>query len=314
MAEGPFVGIDVSKDHLDLVIRPGGPATRHPYDETGLAGLVARLSAERPALIVVEATGSLESPLVAALAVAKLPVAVVNPRQVRDFARAIGKLAKTDAIDAEVLARFAEAVRPEVRPVPEEKARELTALLSRRRQVVEIRVAERNRLRTAAVTAVRADLEAHLAYLDDQVGRLEGQLDQAIQGSPAWKAKDELLRSLPGIGPVVSRTLLASLPELGTLGRGKIAALVGLAPMNRDSGTLRGRRMIVGGRPEVRSALYLATLSAVRYNPALKVFYGRLRAAGKPAKLALTAAARKLLTIADAIVRTGRPWQPSSAA
>ena len=314
MAEGPFVGIDVSKDHLDLAIRPGGPATRHPYDETGLAGLVARLSAERPALIVVEATGSLESPLVAALAVAKLPVAVVNPRQVRDFARAIGKLAKTDAIDAEVLARFAEAVRPEVRPVPEEKARELTALLSRRRQVVEIRVAERNRLRTAAVTAVRADLEAHLAYLDDQVGRLEGQLDQAIQDSPAWKAKDELLRSLPGIGPVVSRTLLASLPELGTLGRGKIAALVGLAPMNRDSGTLRGRRMIVGGRPEVRSALYLATLSAVRYNPALKVFYGRLRAAGKPAKLALTAAAGKLLTIADAIVRTGRPWQPSPAA
>ena len=314
MAEGPFVGVDVSKDHLDLAIRPGGPATRHPYDETGLAGLVARLSAERPALIVVEATGSLESPLVAALAVAKLPVAVVNPRQVRDFARAIGKLAKTDAIDAEVLARFAEAVRPEVRPVPEEKARELTALLSRRRQVVEIRVAERNRLRTAAVTAVRADLEAHLAYLDDQVGRLEGQLDQAIQDSPAWKAKDELLRSIPGIGPVVSRTLLASLPELGTLGRGKIAALVGLAPMNRDSGTLRGRRMIVGGRPEVRSALYLATLSAVRYNPALKVFYGRLRAAGKPAKLALTAAARKLLTIADAIVRTGRPWQPSPAA
>ena len=314
MAEGPFVGIDVSKDHLDLAIRPGGPATRHPYDETGLAGLVARLSAERPALIVVEATGSLESPLVAALAVAKLPVAVVNPRQVRDFARAIGKLAKTDAIDAEVLARFAEAVRPEVRPVPEEKARELTALLSRRRQVVEIRVAERNRLRTAAVTAVRADLEAHLAYLDDQVGRLDAQLAEAIQASEAWRAKDELLRSIPGIGPVVSRTLLASLPELGTLGRGKIAALVGLAPMNRDSGTLRGRRMIVGGRPEVRSALYLATLSAVRYNPALKVFYGRLRAAGKPAKLALTAAARKLLTIADAIVRTGRPWQPSPAA
>lgn len=314
MAEGPFVGIDVSKDHLDLAIRPGGPATRHPYDEAGTAGLVARLSAERPALIVVEATGSLESPLVAALAVAELPVAVVNPRQVRDFARAIGKLAKTDAIDAEVLARFAEAVRPEVRPVPEEKARELAALLSRRRQVVEIRVAERNRLRTAAVAAVRADLEAHIAYLDDQVGRLEGQLDQAIQDSPAWKAKDELLRSIPGIGPVVSRTLLASLPELGTLGRGKIAALVGLAPMNRDSGTLRGRRMIVGGRPEVRSALYLATLSAVRYNPALKVFYDRLRAAGKPAKLALTAAARKLLTIADAIVRTGRPWQPSPAA
>jgi transposase len=314
MAEGPFAGIDVSKDHLDLAIRPGGPVARHPYDEAGLAALVARLTAERPALIVVEATGSLESPLVAALVVAGLPVAVVNPRQVRDFARAVGRLAKTDAIDAEVLARFAEAVRPEARPVPEEKARELAALLSRRRQVVEIRVAERNRLRTAAAAAVRADLEAHIAYLDDRVGRLDGQLDEAIQASPAWKAKEELLRSIPGIGPVASRTLLASLPELGTLGRGKIAALVGLAPMNRDSGTLRGRRMIVGGRSEVRSVLYLAALSAVRYNPALKAFYHRLRAAGKPAKLALTAAAHKLLTIADAILRTGRPWQPSPAA
>ena len=312
MAEGPFVGIDVSKDHLDLAIRPGGPATRHPYDEAGTAALVARLAADGPALIVVEATGSLEAPLVAALVAAALPVAVVNPRRVRDFARAIGRLAKTDAIDAAVLARFAEAVRPEARPVPEQEARELAALLSRRRQVIEIRVAERNRLRTAATAAVRADLEAHIAYLDGQVERLDGRLDEAIQASPAWIAKDELLRGIPGIGPVASRTLLAALPELGTLGRGKIAALVGLAPMNRDSGTLRGRRMIVGGRAEVRSALYMAVLSAVRYNPALKAFYGRLRAAGKPAKLALTAAARKLLVIADAIVRTGRPWQPST--
>jgi transposase len=314
MAEGPFVGIDVSKDHLDLAIRPGGPATRHSYDPAGLAALVARLTADRPALVVVEATGSLEAPLVAALVAASLPVAVVNPRQVRDFARAIGRLAKTDAIDAGVLARFAEAVRPEARPVPEEEARELAALLSRRRQVIEIRVAERNRLHTAATAAVRADLEAHIAYLDGQVERLDGQLDEAIRASPAWLAKDQLLRGIPGIGPVASRTLLATLPELGTLGRGKIAALVGLAPMNRDSGTLRGRRTIAGGRSEVRSALYLAALSAVRYNPALKAFYGRLRAAGKPAKLALTAAAHKLLTIADAIVRTGRPWQPSPAA
>jgi transposase len=188
----------------------------------------------------------------------------------------------------------------------------LTALLARRRQLIEIRVAERNRLHTAGSAAVRADLAAHIAYLTQQIERWDRQLDAAIQASPAWRAKDEWLRGIPGIGPVASRTLLATLPELGTLGRGKIAALVGLAPMNRDSGTLRGRRMIVGGRSEVRSALYLAALSAVRFNPALKAFYGRLRAAGKPAKVALTAAARKLLVIADAILRTGRPWQPSA--
>jgi transposase len=313
MAEGTFVGIDVSKDHLDLADRPAEKVARFRYDEAGTAALVDRLTADRPTLIVVEATGSLEARLVAALAAAKLPVAVVNPRQVRDFARALGVLAKTDAIDAKVLAHFAEAVRPRVHEVPEEQARDLAALLARRRQVVEIRVAERNRLGTAASAAVRADLEAHLAYLDDQVGRLDAQLEAAIQASPTWRAKDELLRSIPGIGPVASRTLVATLPELGTLGRGKIAALVGLAPMNRDSGTMRGRRSIVGGRSEVRSVLYLAAWSAVRYNPTLKAFYDRLRASGKAAKLALTAAARKLLTIAEAIIRSGRPWQASPA-
>jgi transposase len=311
MADRPFVGIDVSKDHLDLSVRPGGLAARQPYNAAGIAALTARLVEDRPALIVIEATGSLEAPLVAALVAAGLPVAVVNPRQVRDFARAVGRLAKTDAIDAEILARFAEAVRPEVRPVPDAQARELAALLTRRRQVIEIRVAERNRLHTTGSAAVRADLEAHIAYLTQQLERLDRQLDAAIQASPVWRAKDELLRGIPGIGPVASRTLLAVLPELGSLGRGQIAALVGLAPMNRDSGTLRGRRTIVGGRAEVRSALYLAALSAVRYNPALRAFYRRLRAAGKPAKLALTAAARKLLVIADAILRTGRPWQPA---
>lgn len=314
MAERLFAGIDVSKDHLDVALRPGGPPTRQAYDEAGLAALVARLNADRPALIVVEATGRLEAALVAALVAAGLPVAVVNPRQVRDFARAVGRLAKTDAIDAEVLAHFAEAVRPEPRPVPDARARELAALLTRRRQVIAIRVAERNRLGTAGSAAVRADLEAHIAYLTQQIERLDGQLDAAIQASPAWRAKEQLLRGIPGIGPVASRTLLATLPELGTLGRGKIAALVGLAPMNRDSGTLRGRRMTLGGRAEVRSALYLAALSAVRYNPALRAFYSRLRAAGKPAKVALTAAARKLLVIAEAILRTGCHWQPSAIA
>jgi transposase len=312
MAEPTPVGIDVSKAHLDLADRPGR-RDRQPNDEAGIAAVVARLAAERPPLIVVEATGGLEAPLVAALAAAGLPVAVVNPRQVRDFAKAVGRLAKTDAIDAAVLAHFAEAVRPEVRPVPDEQARALTALIGRRRQLVEMRVAERNRLHAAATAPVRADLEAHITYLSQQVDRLDRQLGAAIEASPVWRAKDELLRGIPGLGPVASRTLLAVLPELGTLGRGKVAALVGLAPMNRDSGTLRGRRAIVGGRAEARSALYMAALSAVRFNPALRGFYARLRAGGKPAKLALTAAARKLLVIADAILRTGRPWQPSPA-
>jgi transposase len=310
MAEPAFVGIDVSKDHLDHAARAGGLA-REANDDRGIAAVIDRLAADRPARIVVEATGGLETPLVAALAAAGLPVAVVNPRQVRDFARAVGRLAKTDAIDAAILAHFAEAVRPEVRPVADEQARALMALIARRRQLVEMRVAERNRLHTAATAAVRADLEAHIASLSGQIDRLDGQLGAAIEASPAWRAKDELLRGIPGIGPVASRTLLATPPELGTLGRGKVAALVGLAPMNRDSGTLRGRRMIAGGRAEVRSALYLAAWSAVRFNPALKAFYGRLRSAGKPAKLALTAAARKLLVIADAIVRAGRPWRPA---
>lgn len=311
MTEPDFLGIDVAKAHLDLADRAGS-LERLPNTEAGIAALVARLADRRPTLIVVESTGGLETPLVVALAAAGLPVAVVNPRQVRDFARATGRLAKTDALDAAALAHFAEAIRPEVRPIPDEQARALAALIGRRRQLVEMRVAERNRLHTASTAAVRTDLEAHIHYLSGQIEGLDRQLGEAIQASPAWKAKDELLRSIPGIGPVASRTLLATMPELGALDRGKVAALVGLAPMNRDSGVMRGRRTIIGGRAEARSVLYMATLSAVRYNPALKAFYGRLRAAGKRAKVALTAAARKLLTIADAILRTGRPWQAPS--
>jgi transposase len=306
-----YVGIDVSKAHLDLAERAGGPATRLGRDERGIAAVVARLAASPPALIVVEATGGLEVPLVAALADAGLPVAVVNPRQVRDFARATGRLAKTDAIDAAVLAHFAEAVRPVPRPVPDEQARLLAALVARRRQLVEMRVAERNRRHAATSAELRAEIEAHIAYLAEQVDRLDRRLGEAIEASPVWRAKEELLRGIPGIGPVASRTLLAALPELGTLGRGRIAALVGLAPMNRDSGTMRGHRAIVGGRADVRAVLYMAAMAARRFNPALRVFHARLRAAGKPGKVALTAVARKLLVIADAIVSSGRPWQPS---
>ena len=308
-----FVGIDVAKAHLDVALGPAGPVSRYPNDEAGIAAILALLAASPPALIVPEATGTLEVPLVAALAAAGLPTAVVNPLQVRRFAQSIGRTAKTDALDARVLALFAERVRPEPRPAPEAAARELADLLARRRQLIAMRTAERNRLGTAAAAAVRADLEAHIAYLSRQVGEMDRRLGEAVRDSPAWRERDELLRGIPGIGPVASRTLVAELPELGTLGRRKIAALVGLAPMNRDSGTLRGRRMIVGGRAAVRTVLYMAALSAVRHNPALKAFYGRLVAAGKAKKVALAAAAHKLLTIADAILRSRRPWDPALA-
>lgn len=307
-----FVGIDVAKAHLDVAFGPAGATSRYPNDEAGIAAILAALDADPPALIVLEATGSLEVPLVAALVAAGRPVAVVNPRQARRFAQSTGRTAKTDALDARALALFAERVRPEPRPLPDAEARALAALLARRRQLIAMRVAEKNRLGTA-VAVVRADLEAHIAYLSRQVEEMDRRLAEAIRSSPAWRERDELLRSIPGIGPVASRTLLGELPELGTLGRRKIAALVGLAPMNRDSGTLRGRRMIVGGRAAVRSALYMAALAAVRHNRALGAFYGRLVAAGKAKKVASAAAAHKLLTIADAILRTRRAWDPAKA-
>lgn len=306
-----FVGIDVAKAHLDVALGPNGATSRHPNDEAGIAAILALLADSPPALIVLEATGTLEVPLVAARTAAGLPVAVVNPLQARRFAQSTGRTAKTDALDARLLALFAERIRPEVRPLPDAAARELAALLARRRQLIAMRTAETNRLGTAAAAAVRADLEAHIAYLSRQVEEMDRRLAEAVRSSPAWRERDELLRGIPGIGPVASRTLLAELPELGTLGRRKIAALVGLAPMNRDSGTLRGRRMIVGGRAAVRTVLYMAALSAVRHNPALKAFYGRLVAAGKAKKVALAAAAHKLLTIADAILRSKRPWDPA---
>jgi transposase len=312
--EERFVGIDVSKARLDGHCRPDGTSFHEPNDEAGIAAAVARLKAVAPTLVVLEATGGLEAPLAAALAAAGVPTAVVNPRQVRDFARATGKLAKTDAIDAAVLAHFAEAIRPQARPVPDAQARHLDGVLTRRRQLIAMRTAERNRLTAAAgPKAVRQDLAAHVKYLDRRVAEMDKELEQAIRTSDVWRARDDLLKGVPGIGDVVSRTLVAALPELGTLTGRRVAALAGLAPVARDSGTLKGRRAIAGGRGEVRSALYMATLSAVRFNPVLKAFYGRLKGAGKPTKVALTAAMRKLLTILNAMVRSGRAWDPEFA-
>jgi transposase len=313
MQQQSFIGIDVSKDRLDGYCRPDGTAFGAANDPAGIAAVVDRLRGRPPALIVLEATGGLEVPLAAALSAAGLPVAIVNPRQVRDFARAVGRLAKTDRIDAEVLAHFAEAVRPEVRPLPDADARRLEALISRRRQLVQMRVAEQNRLGTTTEEVVRRDLEAHIAYLARQIEGLDRELSQAIEVSPAWKAKDDLLRGVPGIGKVVSRTLLASLPELGELSNKQVTALVGLAPVARDSGTLRGRRCIAGGRGPVRAILYMAALTATRYNPVLGAFYRRLIAAGKATKVALTAVMRKLLTIINAMIRHNQPWNPAVA-
>jgi len=304
-----FGGLDVSKDHLDLHVRPAGAAARFANDDAGIAALVARLAAAAPDRVVVEATGGYEAPAVAALAAAGLPVVVVNPRQARDFARATGRLAKTDALDAAALAAFAEAIRPPVRPLPDADARALAALVARRRQLVEMRTAEQNRLGLAAPGVARS-IRDHIRWLDRQLDRAGRELAAAVEASPVWRAKDDLLRGVPGVGPVVARTLLADLPELGALTGKQIAALVGLAPVARDSGTRRGQRHIAGGRAGVRSALYLAALSAGRYNPALRAVRDRLRAAGKAAKVALVAVARKLLVLLNAMIRDGRPWNP----
>jgi transposase len=308
-----FVGIDVSKAALDVAVRPGDTPFRVANDPTGLAELVERLRPMAPALIVLEATGGYEAAAVAALQVAGLPVAAINPRQARDFAKATGRLAKTDRIDAEALAHFAEAVRPQPRAPATAERQALDAALSRRGQLVEMRVMESNRRATCRDASVRAGIERHIAWLDAEAAEADRRLDEAVRASPAWRERDELLRSIPGIGPVVSRTLLASLPELGTTDGGRLSALAGLAPYARDSGTLKGGRHIRGGRAEVRRALYLAALSAARRDGPLKGFADRLRSRGKKAKVVLIAVARKLLTIANAVVRTGRAWQPELA-
>lgn len=304
-----FIGIDVSKARLDVHVRPTGEAFVVAHDDEGLAVLVTRLGGLQPTLIVLEATGGLQLRASALLAAAGLPVAVVNPRQVRDFARATGRLAKTDALDAEAIARFAEAVQPEPRPLPDAETERLAGLIARRRQIVEMMTAEKNRRHQLASPRLRASLDAHLQWLRKELECIGEDLDGAVRASPIWRAKEELLKSVPGIGDVASRTLIAELPELGRLNRREIAALVGLAPFNRDSGSLRGRRTIWGGRAALRATLYMATLAAIRFNPAIAAFNARLRAAGKPPKLAITACMRKLLVTLNAIVRDQKPWQ-----
>lgn len=302
-----FVGIDVAKAHLDMALRPTGERWTATNDEPGMAALIVRLQAVEPTLMVLEATGGYHRTVVAALAAVALPLVGVNPRQVRDLAKATGQLAKTDALDARAVAPFAEAVRPTPRPLPDAQTEALRALLARRRQLIAMRTAEQNRLEHAT-RRLRADIEAHIAWLEQHVAALDDDLDTTLRASPVWRQRETLDRSVPGIGPVCARTLLLDLPELGTLSRQRLAALVGVAPFHRDSGTLRGTRTTWGGRTHVRAALYMSTLVAVRYNPVLKRFYERLRAAGKVAKVALTACMRKLLTILNAMVKHHKPW------
>ena len=302
-----FVGIDVSKAGLDVAVRPMGSREFVANDAAGIEILVERLRELQPALIVLEATGGVERAVTRALASAEFPVVVINPRQVRDFAKATGQLAKTDTIDAAVLARFGEAVRPALRPLPDEVTWELRAVVTRRRQLTEMIVAETNRL-SGASKAVRKRINAHLRWLETELKRADKDLDQSIRQSPIWRENEDLLRSVPGMGPVISRTLLAELPELGRLNRKQIAALVGVAPLNRDSGTLRGRRSIWGGRATVRAALYMGALVASRRNAVIQRFYRRLRNAGKAPKIALVACMRKLLTILNAMIKHKTHW------
>jgi transposase len=307
--EDLFVGIDVSKDRLDVHIQPTGEAFAVARDDKGLAELAERLTAMAPRLVVVEATGGYEITVSAAVAGAGLPLAVVNPRQIRSYAHAIGRLAKTDKLDAEVIAKFAEAVKPEPRPLPSEEAQALGEMVARRRQLIEMIVAETNRRRHLTQRRLVKGVDRHLEVLQKALTELDKDIGDEIRGSPAWREKEDLLTSFPGIANRTARTLIADLPELGSLTRRKIAALVGYAPMSRDSGTMRGKRHIAGGRHTVRSALYMAALTASRCNPAIRAFYQRLRAAGKPAKLALVAAAHKLLTIINAMLRDKNTWQ-----
>jgi len=311
MEQSTVVGIDVAKEHLDVHVRPTDEVFRVTNDDAGLASLVRRRHARRPMVVVLEASGGYEVPLVAALASAGLPVAVVNPRQIRAYARAVGHLAKTDRLDARGIALFAEAVRPAARPVPDEQARALSELIARRRQLVDMLVAEQNRRLLVRDRRLQRHVDAHIAWLEEALRRLDHDLTTLIRTTPAGRETDDRLRSVPGIGPVTACTLIADLPELGRLDRRRIAARADLAPFARDSGAVRGRRMIAGGRPQVRRVLYMATLAAIRFNPAIHEFHQRLVTAGRPGKVAVTAAMRKLLTILNAMLRDRRPWQPA---
>jgi transposase len=309
MSRECFVGIDVSKAWLDVAGRPAPTPSRVANDPDGIAALVADLRVLAPTLVVLEATGGLELPVVAALQVAGLPVAVVNPRQARDFAKATGQLAKTDRLDAALLARFAEAIRPTPATAVPDDVRHLDALLTRRNQLIAMRVMETNRLDRLTDTDVRAEVRKHVAWLTKAIDRADAGLVAAVKASPVWRAKDALLQSIPGVGPVATLTLLAGLPELGTTTGSRLAALVGLAPFADDSGSRQGGRHIRGGRAPVRRALYLAALSAVVHNPVMRAFKARLAARGKRPKVILTAVARKLLVTANAIIQSGQPWR-----
>lgn len=306
------VGIDVSKSELVVATNPAESRWTSQTTPAGIDQLIARLVDLQPTVVVVEATGGYERAVVAAGAAAGLPMAVVNPRQVRAFARAVGQLAKTDAIDAEVLALFGARVRPVVRPIADADTQALAALVARRRQLLDMLVAERQRLQQATTTPVRRDLRQHIRWLERRVDDVDDDIGRAIERSPVWRVQDDLLQSVPGIGPTVARTLLAELPELGLLDRRAIAALVGVAPFNRESGRWHGRRVIRGGRASLRASLYMAALVATRHNPVLRDFYQRLRQSGKPAKVALVAVMRKLLTILNAMVKHHSHWQQQS--
>lgn len=312
MNEG-WVGIDVSKARLDVCVSSNDAVGGYANDEAGRAQLIAELGKVPVTLIVLEATGGLERALVAQLLAAQLPIAVVNPRQVRDFAKASGRLAKTDRIDACVLAHFAAAIRPVQRALPDEAAQEFADRLARRRQLVEMLTMEKNRAKQAPSKAIRKDIKDHIAWLTNQLRATEGGLREAVEHCDAWQAKRDLLSEVQGVGDVTVLTLIGELPELGQLDRKRIAALVGVAPLNRDSGTMRGKRSVWGGRAVVRHALYMATLSAIRFNPAIHAFHARLRAVGKAPKVAIVACMRKLLTILNAMVRDGKPWRAPNA-
>jgi len=308
-ASPSFVGIDVSKDRLDVHVRPSGQTSAVARDGKGLEQLTSELRDLAPALIVLEATGGFEITVAAALASAGLPLAVVNPRQIRDFARATGRLAKTDSLDAQIIALFAERIRPEPRPIADADSQALAELIARRRQVVEMIGMETNRFRQARNPRVQRTIKATLKTLEAQLAELDREIDDSVRGSSIWRAADDLLTSVPGVGDVTSRTLIADLPALGQLDRRRIAALVGVAPVNRDSGQMRGRRTIAGGRTDVRNALYMATLSATRWNPVIRQHYKSLVERGRPKKVALVACMRRLLGILNAIIRTKTPWQ-----
>jgi transposase len=304
-----FVGIDVSKNWLDVHVRPQNEGWRVANDAQGHEALTKRLSGLEVELVVMEATGGYQAPVAAALTLAKFRVSVVNPRQVRDFGKSTNRRAKTDALDAAILAQFAEVIRPEPRPLPDEQTQALQSMMARRRQLIDMITAEKNRLGMARVKKVRDDITEHLDWLKKRLKAVDGDIGTAIRESPVWQERDDLLRSAKGIGPTNSRTLLAGLPELGTVSHKKIAALVGLAPFNHDSGSsVRGQRHVAGGRPEIRAMLYMAAVSASQFNPTIKRFYTRLVAAGKTKKVALVACARKLLTILNAMAKSNERW------